>query len=226
MNRTRVLIADDHRLVAEACAKMLQPEFDVVGVVSDGQALVQAVMELKPDVAIVDISMPRLNGLSAAEQIKGKLPRLKLVFLTMNPDVEIAAEAFRQGASGYVLKQSGSEELIEAVRHVVRGRSYLSSLVARETLAHLLRTPQHREQEKQATPRQTEILQLLAEGQSMKQIASALDITQGTVAFHKYQMMRKLGITTNAGLYAYAMKLRLIPECNAMVGSEMQLALR
>lgn len=226
MSRTRVLIADDHRLVAEACAKMLQSEFDVVGVVSDGQALVQAVMELKPDVAIIDISMPKLNGLSAAQQIKSKLPRLKLVFLTMNPDVEIAAEAFRQGASGYVLKQSGSDELVDALRNVVRGLSYLSSRVARETLTHLLRKPPQREQEKQATPRQTEILQLLAEGQTMKQIASALDITQGTVAFHKYQMMRKLGITSNAGLYAYAMKLRLIPECNAAVGPETQLSLR
>jgi len=201
--------------MAEACAKVLQPEFEVVGVVTDGRALVQAATELKPDVAVIDISMPQLNGLSAAEQIKSKLPLLKLVFLTMNPDVEVAADAFRRGASAYVLKHSGIEELIHAVRNVVRGQSYLSSLVARETLVHLLRTPVRPKENHQATPRQTEILQLLAEGQTMKQIASALAITQGTVAFHKYQMMRRLGITTNAGLYAYAMKLHLVPEGDA-----------
>lgn len=215
MSRTRVLIADDHKLLAEACARMLQPEFDVVGVVTDGRTLVQTAVEQKPDVAIVDISMPQLNGLSAAEQLKSKLPRLKLVFLTMNTDIEVAADAFRRGASAYVLKHSGIEELIHAIRHVVRGQSYISSLLARETLLHLLRQPVRQEQEHQTTPRQAEILQLLAKGQTMKQIANALDITLGTVAFHKYEMMRRLGITTNAGLYAYAIKQHLIPECHS-----------
>jgi DNA-binding NarL/FixJ family response regulator len=211
---TRLVIGDDHRLLAEACAKMLRPEFDVVGIFSDGRTLVQAAIELKPDVAIMDISMPHLNGLSAADQIKRALPSLKLVFLTMNSDVEVAAEAFRRGASGYVLKHSGAEDLLNAVRTVVRGQSYLSPLLARETLDYLLRGPGQNEKGSEITARQAEILQLLAEGQAMKQVASVLDITLGTVAFHKYQMMRRLGITTNAGLYAYAMKQHLIPECN------------
>jgi len=211
-NTARLVIADDHRLLAETCAKMLQPEFDVVGIFADGRTLVRAAIQLKPDVAILDISMPQLNGLSAAEQIKSKLPSLKLVFLTMNSDADLAAEAFRRGASGYVLKHSGAEELLTAVRNVVRGQSYLSPLLARETLAHLLHQPPQRKEERQITRRQAEILQLLAEGRPMKQIAGVLDISLGTVAFHKYQMMRKLGITTNAALYAYAMKLHMVPE--------------
>ena len=211
-NAARLLIADDHRLVAEACAKMLQPEFEVVGVVTDGRALIHAAHQLRPDVAIIDISMPQMNGLSAAEQIRSKLPRLKLVFLTMNADADVAADAFRRGASAYVLKQSGIDELVHAIRNVVRGQSYLSSLVARETLDHLLHTPPRQREERRATPRETEVVQLLAEGQTMKQIANVLGITLGTVAFHKYQVMRKLGITTNAGLYAYAIKHRLVPE--------------
>lgn len=206
----RILIADDYRLMAEACMKLLQPEFDVVAVLTDGRALVQAALELKPDGAIIDVSMPLLNGLDAAEQIKRKLPSIKILFLTVNSDPGLAAEAFRRGASGYVLKLSGAEEFRTAVRAVMQGTSYLSPLIARETLTYLLQRPKNGNREKHITRRQSEILQLLAEGRAMKDIADILDISPGTVAFHKYNMMEKLGITTNAALLMYAIKQHMV----------------
>jgi len=207
----RILIADDHRLLAEACKKILEPEFEVVGVVTDGRALVKAALELRPDAAIIDVGLPCLNGLDAAEQIRRKkLTSMKLVFLTMNSDPEVAAEAFRRGASGYILKHSGSEEFISAIRKVLRNESYLSPLVARETIDYLLNQSAEEKTEKQITTRQAEILQLLAEGQAMKEIAYTLEISPGTVAFHKYRMMEKLGTSTNAGLLRYAITHHLI----------------
>lgn len=211
----RLLIADDYRLVAEACKEMLQPEFDIVGIVTDGRSLVQAALELKPDAAIMDVSMPHLNGLDAAEQIKRKLPSVKIVFLTVNADPGIAAEAFQRGASGYVLKHSGAEEFVAAIRKVIAGQSYLSPLIARETMTYLLRQPKDERKKKDITPRQSEILQLLAEGRAMKEVADILDITPGTVAFHKYNMMERLSITTNAGLLMYALKHNMISAQDA-----------
>jgi len=208
--KVRLLIADDHRLVAEAFAKMLQEEFQVVGVVTDGRSLVRAALELKPNVVIVDVSMSQLNGLDAAEQIKRKLPSIKVIFLTMNTDPVFAAEAFRRGASGYVLKHSGAQEFLDAVRKVNEGQSYLSPLIASDTMSYLLHDPKSRG-ERQITRRQSEILQLLAEGRAMKDIADILDISPGTVAFHKYNMMEKLGITSNAGLLLYALKHNMTP---------------
>ena len=208
--RSRLLIADDYRLMAEACARMLEPEFEVAGIVTDGRSLVQAALELKPQAVIVDISMPQLNGLDAAAQIRRKLPFTKFIFLTMNTDPDLAAEAFRRGASGYVLKHSAADEFLNAIRKVMRGESYLSPLIARETMTYLLNRPKIHD-EAQITRRQREILQLLAEGRAMKDIADILDITPGTVAFHKYNMMEKLGITSNAGLLLYALKHHMVP---------------
>ena len=205
----RILMADDHKLVAEACKGLLEPEFEVVGIVTDGRSMVQAASTLKPDVIIVDISMQHLNGLDAGEQVKRNLPSAKLVFLTMNQSTEVAAEAFRRGASGYVLKQSAAEELVLAIRKVTQGDSYLSPLIARETLAFLLNQGKPHLAEKRITIRQSEILQLLAEGNSMKQVASALDVKPGTVAFHKYRMMETLNVTTNAELLQYAIKRQM-----------------
>src|SRR5215471_3972252 len=165
----RLLLADDHRLLADACKTMLEPEFQVIGVETDGRSLVKSVLTLKPDVIVLDISMPHLNGLDAAQQIKQKLPSVKLVFLTMNQAPEIAADAFRRGASGYVLKQSAAEELVSAIRTVMRGESYLSPLVARETVNFLLNQAKPATAEAEITSRQREILQLLAEGMSMKE---------------------------------------------------------
>lgn len=211
-HRARILIADDHRLLAEACKKMLEPEFEVIAIVTDGRALVRATLELRPNAAIIDVSLPYLNGLDAAAQIRrSKLTSsVKLVFLTVNSDPEVAAEAFRRGACGYVLKHSGAEEFVAAIRKILGGESYLSPLVARETMTYLLKQPDRQEEQKQITPRQAEILQLLAEGRPMKQIADTLEIAPGTVAFHKYRMMEKLGTPTNADLFRYAIKHHMI----------------
>jgi DNA-binding NarL/FixJ family response regulator len=209
-HRVRVLIADDHLLVAEACKNLLEPEFDVVAVVSDGRAVMHATENLRPDVVILDISMPGLNGLDAGEQIKQRRRSTKLVYLTVARGPEIAAEAFRRGASGYVLKHSDAEELLTAVRCVLRGRSYLSPLITEDTVELLLRSGAVYEGEKRVSSRQREILQLLAEGKSAKEIAYTLDIKPGTVAFHKYRIMDSLGLKTTAELIKYALNQQMI----------------
>jgi DNA-binding NarL/FixJ family response regulator len=208
---TRILIADDHRLLADACKNLLEPEFEVVGIVTEGRSLIHSAIELKPDIIILDISMPQLNGLDAGTQVKRKLPRVKLVFLTMNMAAEVAAEAFRRGASAYVLKQSAADELLLAVRKVQHGFSYLSPLVAKETVMYLQSQQKHFSEEKRITERQSEVLQLLAEGMSMKEVANMIDVTPGTVAFHKYRMMETLNIKTNAALLEYAIKRNMTP---------------
>jgi DNA-binding NarL/FixJ family response regulator len=211
-HRARILIADDHKLVAEACKGLLEPEFDVVGIVSDGRALLQAATELRPDVVILDISMPQLNGLDAGEQIKQKSRGTKLIFLTMMLGPDVAAEAFRRGASGYVLKHCNAEELVIAVRRVLRGESYLSPAITKDTVEYLLRSGAVYKEQKHISGRQSEVLQLLAEGKSMKEIAFILNLKPGTVAFHKYQIMDVLGIKTSAGLIEYAIKHHMISE--------------
>jgi DNA-binding NarL/FixJ family response regulator len=208
-SKARLLIADDHKLLAEACKSILEPEFEVVGIVTDGRSIVSAAAALKPDVIILDIAMPQLNGLDAADQIKHKQPYIKLVFLTMNISAEVAAEAFRRGASGFVLKQSAAEELVVAVRKVIQGASYLSPLIARETVTFLLNQRNSGTRENRLTKRQSEILQLLSEGMSMKQVAGILDVKPGTVAFHKYRMMETLNVKTNAELLEYAIKRQM-----------------
>jgi DNA-binding NarL/FixJ family response regulator len=211
-HRPRLLIADDHVLIAEACKNLLEPEFQVVGVVSDGHALLKAAPELKPDVVIVDIAMPQLNGLDAGEQIKQKNHAIKLIYLTMNVRPDVAAEAFRRGASGYVLKHCTAEELIVAIRRVLRGESYLSPLITKDTVEFLLRTGAAYSEEKRISGRQSEVLQLLAEGKSMKEIAYILQLKPGTVAFHKYRIMEVLGLKSNAELIEYAIKHHMVAE--------------
>jgi DNA-binding NarL/FixJ family response regulator len=209
-HRARLLIADDHTLLAEACKNLLEPEFEVVGIVDNGRALVRKVCELKPEVVILDIAMPQLNGLDAGDQIKHLLPATKLVYLTMNMLPEVAAEAFRRGASGYVVKSSAAAELIAAVRRALRSESYLSPLITKETVDFLLRSGHSYAEEKRITRRQREVLQLLAEGMSMKEAANILKLKPGTVAFHKYRIMETLGLKTNAELLQYAIKHHLI----------------
>jgi DNA-binding NarL/FixJ family response regulator len=209
-HRARLLIADDHTLLAEACKNLLEPEFEVVGIVDNGRALLRMAGELRPDVVVLDIAMPQLNGLDSGDQIKHMLPRTKLVYMTVNMSPEVAAEAFRRGASGYVVKTSAAAELITAIRRALKSESYLSPLITKETVDFLLRSHQSYAAEKRITRRQSEILQLLAEGKSMKEIAAVLDVKPGTVAFHKYRIMETLGVKTNAELLQYAIKHQLI----------------
>jgi len=209
-HRARLLIADDHTLLAEACKNLLEPEFEVVGIVDNGRELLRMACELKPEVVVLDIAMPQLNGLDAGDQIKRLLPATKLVYLTVNMSPEVAAEAFRRGASGYVVKTSAAAELITAIRRELKSESYLSSIITKETVSFLLRSRQSYVEEKRITSRQSEILQLLAEGMSMKEIAGVLNVKPGTVAFHKYRIMETLGLKTNAELIQYALKHHLI----------------
>jgi len=206
-NRARILIADDHTLVAELCKKMLEPEFQVVGTVCDGRALVQAAEELKPDVVVLDIAMPILNGLDAGKQVKKILPCVKLLYLTMSIDTQLAADAFRCGASGYLLKTCAASELINAVRDVLRGKRYLSPSIAEETSNRLrFESPKVTSEEERLTRRQREVLQLLAEGKAMKEVGNILNLTTRTVAFHKYRIMTVIGAKSNADLVKYAIR--------------------
>jgi len=210
-SRPRILIADDHTLVAELCKKLLETEFEVVGTVSNGRALVRAAVQLKPDVIVVDIAMPVLNGLDAGQQVKEQLPAVKLVFLTMNPDPEVAAEAFRRGGSGYLLKTCAGAELLIAVREVLRGKSHMSRTLPKDTINYLRRRDTKMvDEESRLTERQREVLQLLAEGKVMKEVGDILNMTPRTVAFHKYRIMEVLGAKSNAELVRYAVRNHLV----------------
>lgn len=209
--RPSILIADDHNLVAELCKRLLESEFDVVGAVSDGRALVRAAIELKPDVIVLDIAMPILNGLDAGRQVKKMLPAVKLVYLTMNTDVEVAAEAFERGASGYLLKTCAAAEMVVAVRAVLRGKSYTSRGLSRDAIDCL--RWQHKKlvnEDERLTERQREVLQLLAEGKVMKEVGAILNMTPRTVAYHKYRMMAVLGAKSSAELVKYAVRNHMV----------------
>jgi DNA-binding NarL/FixJ family response regulator len=209
MGTPRVLLADDHALLLGAYEKLLAGECDIVGQVCDGRALVAAADELRPDVVVLDISMPLLNGLEAGRQIKRKLRNVKLVFVTMNEDADVAAEAFRSGASGYLLKRSAASELATAIREVALGRSYITPLVAERLVGSLLNVGENRATH-ELTSRQLEVLQLIAEGRSMKEVGDVLSLTPRTVAFHKYRMMEQLKLKTTAELIQYAVKHHIV----------------
>ena len=209
--RPRVLLADDHLLVAEALRSLLTPEFDLVGVVEDGRALVEAAGRLQPDVIVADITMPRLNGIDALAQLRQNGDQVPVVFLTMHRDATFARRALEAGASGFVLKHSASVELIAALHAALEGKTYLTPQLADEVRDAMKQGPeQARDPIAALTPRQREVLQLLAEGRSAKQIASSLSISTRTVEFHKYQMMETLGLRTNAELIHFAIKNGLV----------------
>jgi DNA-binding NarL/FixJ family response regulator len=211
MKKIRILLADDHVLVAEALKSLLEPAYEVVGVVADGRALLDAAQRLKPDLIVVDVGMPQLNGLDATRQIKRILPSVKVMIVTMNEDSALVAEAFRAGASGYILKHSAAQELLQAIQEVVKGASYLSPRITQGAVSALLRGDNaDAERARELTPRQREVIQLLAEGRSMKEIADILTISLRTVAAHKYRVMEMLDIRTNADLYRYAVKHRIV----------------
>jgi len=210
-NRPQIMIADDHAFVADALKKLLEPEYDVVATVGDGRALVRIAANLKPQVIILDIGMPLLNGLDAGYQVKQLLRSVKLVFLTMNTDPALAAEAFRRGASGYLLKTCAASGLIEAVREVLKGRSYLSPAISKETLDFLGHQDKELVEERdRLTKRQREVLQLLTEGKTMKEVAYELGVTADAVAKRKYQIMKTLSATSDAALVQYAIRNHII----------------
>jgi len=207
-HRARVLIADDHTLIAELCERLLKNEFDVVGVVGDGRSLVREVAKLTPDIVLVDIAMPILNGLDAGQQVKESWPSVKLLYLTVNRDPQVAAEAFRRGASGYLLKTCASSELVVAVRQVLRGGTYMSRGLPKDEINFLRR--QDRDELERLTERQREVLQLIAEGKLMKEVGATLNMTTRTVAFHKYRIMEALGIKSSAELVRYAVRNHIV----------------
>ena len=198
------MLADDHRLLREAFVKLLESECDVVGAVADGRALLEAAPKLRPDVVVVDIAMPMLNGLDAARQLKRVMPDVKVVFLTVSEDPDLAAEAFRAGGSAFLLKNSAASELRQAIADVVAGRSYVTPLATGNMVENLLRPPGSAKNARELSARQREVLQLLAEGRTMKEVAAILNITPRTVAQHKYDMMEELGIKSSAELVRYA----------------------
>ncbi len=209
--RCRVLLADDHTLLLEAFAKMLEHDYSVVGTVSDGRALLSAAAELMPDVIILDIAMPLLNGLDAARKLKKTMPKVKLIFLTMNEDPNVANEAFRAGASGYLLKTSALSELSKAIQEALGGRSYVTPLIAQDMEDSFIRQPADDRGIPQLKPRQREVLQLLAEGRSMMETAKILNVTPRTVAYHKYRMMEELNLKNNADLIQLALREHIVP---------------
>jgi len=208
MSRPRVLLADDHTMFSQGLQSLLEDDFDLVGAVADGEALVQAARRLNPDVIVVDISMPVMNGLDAVRQLKKDGATAKIIFLTMHADDRLLAEAFRCGGSGYVLKQSAGEELITGIGKVLAGQKYVTPLIATEWAEDL--TKRVRDTQKLTlTPRQREVLQLVIEGCTMKEIATRLGISTRTAESHKYEIMEGLGVETTAELIQYAVKLGL-----------------
>lgn len=211
MLRARVLIADDHTLVAEAFKAFLEPDYMVVGTVSDGRSLLTEAVELKPDVILLDLGMPVLNGIDAGLELQKLLPRTKLIILTMNEDAGVASKALRTWASGYLLKKSASIELKNAIAEVMRGHSYVTPVIAQKLMDEFIRGP-HVESSRELTQRQRQVLQLLAEGHSMKEAAALLNIAVRTIAFHKYRIMEDFGLKTNADLVRFAIREQLIQE--------------
>ena len=211
MKRWKVLIADDHSMVIDGLRSLLEPEFEVVGAVNDGRAVLPEVRKLQPDVVVIDISMPLLNGLDCTRQLHDTGCTAKILILTMHPDATLAREALAAGASGYLLKSSPGSELKEALRDVLQGRTYLSPGVTRDAVEIMGRmTSIHEDVWARLTPRQREVLQLLAEGKSHKELADILNISVKTAEYHKYAILEKLGLKTNAELVRYAVRHGII----------------
>jgi DNA-binding NarL/FixJ family response regulator len=206
--RQRVLLADDHALVVEALRSLLSESYDVVGIVPDGRALLAEATKLRPDVIVLDVGMPLLNGLDAGERLKQLLPNVKLVFLTMKDDPNLAAAALNLGTVGYVLKHSAASELLKAISEVLHGRSYVTPKLKPENWA--VREARAQQFSKGLTPRQREVLQLLAEGRPMKEIADILKVSEKTIMFHKYHIMESFNLKSNAELVLFALKNGLI----------------
>lgn len=213
MPLTRVLLADDHAVVVRGLEALLKDSFELVGVVHDGRALVDAAETLRPDVVVTDISMPLLNGLDAIRQIRERRPNSKVIILTMHRETQLAVDAFRAGASGYLLKVSPVEEIITAIQQVAQGRAYVTTLLSKDLITLLLEAGRHSGTgDSPLTVRQREVLQLIAEGRTMKEVASILNISPRTAESHKYEIMETLAVQTTAELVQYAIRMKLIAE--------------
>lgn len=213
MMRPRILIADDHSMILAGLRKLVETEGDVVGTVEDGRALVEEAQKLRPDVILLDISMPLLNGLDAARQLTKLVPDCKLIFLTMHATATYATEAFKAGASGYLIKRSAATELKQAIQAVLRGQHYMTPLITKDVLAatlHPSEVPVRRRPVTTLTPRQREVLQLIAEGKGTKAIASLLNVSVKTVEFHKSRIMEELDLHSTADLTRYAVAEGLV----------------
>ena len=208
MPRPRVLLADDHRLVVEACVTLLEPECEVVGIVTDGRAVIPQAIELRPDAIVLDVAMPLLNGLDAGRQLKQTMPHVKLIYMTMNEDPDVAREALGLGASGFLLKTSAARELPVAIRAAMGGNTYVTSRASQRMVESSIQVGD-RSTNGELTSRQREVLQLLAEGFTMKEAAGVLHITARTIAFHKYRVMQQFRLKSNAELIQFAIDQRL-----------------
>jgi DNA-binding NarL/FixJ family response regulator len=212
VRRPRILLADDHILLTDAFRKLLEPEFEIVGTVSDGQALIAVAPQVLPDLIVVDLGLPLLNGMDAGRKLKELLPKVKLLVVTVNEDVGIAIEALREWAAGFLLKKSAGTELIYAIRELLAGKSYVTPPISQQLQREFIRNPASNG-DKTLTPRQREVLQLLAEGHTMKEVARALSVSTRTVAFHKYQIMEDFNLHNNLELLRLALRERLVsPE--------------
>ncbi|HTT64823.1 MAG TPA: response regulator transcription factor [Bryobacteraceae bacterium] len=209
MRRPTVILADDHTIVMEGLRKLLERDFEIADTVSDGAELLASAGRLKPDVVLLDISMPRLNGIEAARQLKEDLPATKLIFLTMHADAVFVSGAFRAGAHGYVLKRCAAAELVEAIHEVLRGRTYVTPEISHDLPVERLRGAKS---PAALTRREREVLQLVAEGKAAKEIAAILSISPKTVVFHKTNIMAKLGVRTTAGLTQFAVRHGVVGE--------------
>lgn len=206
MKAPRILLADDHTMFLEALRSLLEPAFEIVGTVTNGRALISECGRLQPDAVVLDMAMPLLGGLDAARQLKSEGNRTKLIFLTMNSDPEIAGEALRLGAVAFLLKTSAASELKTAIHEALQGRSYITPLITRDVVDSL----SIQRKKPDLTPRQREVLQLLAEGRSMKEVGALLNLAARTVAFHKYRMMEQLCVTSTAELVRFAVRTGMV----------------
>lgn len=208
--QTRIVLADDHALILEALRRILEPECAIVGTATDGQSLLRMAVQLAPDAVVLDLAMPGLNGLDACVRLREQLPAVKLVVLTANPDPDVAREAFHRGASAYVVKHSAAAELFTAIRRVLAGGRYLTPLLAKDLPLEIFLAREAPTSPDKLTGRQREVVQLLAEGLTMKEVADRLGVTPRTVAFHKYTIMQRLDLTSSAALVQYAVEHGLV----------------
>jgi DNA-binding NarL/FixJ family response regulator len=219
MSKLRIVLADDHTFLLEACKRLLEPEYEVPGIFTDGRSLVDSAPALKPDVVVLDIGMPLLNGLDAGKQLKKTIPAVKLIFLTMYQDPDLANETIRAGASAFLLKSSAASELQKAIHEALKGRVYVTPAIAGGMEDSFVRNPGGKHGPRELTSRQREVLQLLAEGRPMKEAAYILAVSTRTIAFHKYRMMEQLGIKSSAELIQFAVHQHVVSQRPALAGS-------